>query len=97
MQEKLEKIIDNYGIQKQMPVWCEELSELIKVICKWQRKYEELEGDLTPQLMADFLDEIADVTIVLEQSKSILHLKDLEKEINYKINRQINRIEKENK
>ena len=31
------------------------MSELIKVICKWARKYDELEGDITPQLKADFL------------------------------------------
>ena len=57
-----------------MPIWIEEMSELIKVICKWARKYDELEGDITPQLKADFYEEITDVSICLDQLKYILNL-----------------------
>lgn len=40
------KIVDHYGIYKQMTIWVEELSELTKEICKWNRKYEKYEGDI---------------------------------------------------
>ena len=44
------EIVNHYGAKNQMPIWIEEMSELIKVICKWARKYDELEGDITGQL-----------------------------------------------
>jgi hypothetical protein len=28
------EIVNHYGVKKQMPIWIEEMSELIKVICK---------------------------------------------------------------
>ena len=37
MENKLQKIIDYYGIDKQLIVWIEELSELTKELCKYQR------------------------------------------------------------
>ena len=63
------KIVKYYGTRKQMTIWIEEMSELTKVICKWNRKYEELEGDLTPKLLSEFQEEIADVMVMLEQFK----------------------------
>ena len=93
------KIVNHYDLKTQMFVWIEEMSELIKVICKWARKYDELEGDITPQLMADFYNEIPDVTICLDQMKYILHFKedDLMKEYKFKVDRQLERIENENR
>ena len=73
------------------------MSELTKVICKWARKYDELEGDLTSQLKADFLDEITDVTVSLDQIKCAINLleKDLKKRYKWKVNRQLERIKNE--
>lgn len=62
-------IVENSNIKDQMFIWIEEMSELTKVICKWARKYDELEGDLTPKLSQDFLTELADVTVCLDQIK----------------------------
>ena len=45
--EKNISIVNHYGVKKQMPIWIEELSELTKVICKWLRKYDQLEGDIS--------------------------------------------------
>jgi len=88
------EIVEHYGAKEQMNIWIEEMSELIKVICKWSRKYDKLEGDLTPQLIADFYEEITDVTICLDQMKYILHFKedDLMKEYKFKVERQLKRI-----
>ena len=78
-----------------MPVWIEEMSELIKEICKWARKYDELEGDLTSQLLTNLQEEITDVTICLDQLKYIMGFKedDLMKEYKFKVDRQLKRIE----
>ena len=89
IQENIE-ILKRHGIKKQMIIWVEELSELTKVICKWSRAYDELEGDITPQLLSDFHDEITDVTISLDQIKyAIGFMEDaLMKKYEEKVNRQ---------
>ena len=95
MKEQLLEIINHYGIKNQMFVWIEEMSELTKVICKWARKYDELEGDLTPQLAEDFLDEITDVTVSLNEIKCAINLleEDLKNNYEFKVKRQLGRIE----
>lgn len=95
--EVLKQNIENllhYGVKAQMPVWIEEMSELTKVICKWARKYDKLNGDINIQLLEEFKDEITDVTICLDQMKYILHFKedDLMKEYKFKVERQLKRI-----
>jgi hypothetical protein len=88
------EIVSHYGVKKQMPIWIEEMSELIKVICKWARNYDELEGDLSHNLRDDFYEEITDVTICLDQLKYILQFKeeDLMKEYEFKVDRQLKRM-----
>ena len=88
------KIVEYYGVKKQIPVWIEEMSELTKVLCKWFRKYDELEGDISADLYANMYEEIADVTICLDQIKYTIHLieDDLMKEYKWKVDRQIERI-----
>ncbi|MCX4255085.1 MAG: hypothetical protein OSJ63_07495 [Bacilli bacterium] len=90
-------VIEHYGIKKQMPVWIEEMSELTKNICKWARKYDELEGDISPQLLSDLKEEITDVTICLDQLKYAIHFieDDLMKEYKWKVDRQLKRIEEQ--
>lgn len=101
MEDKLEtletlknniKIIDYYGVKAQIPVWIEEMSELTKVLCKWQRK-----KDLNEKLLADLKEEIADVIICLDQLKYYIEYfeGDLMKAYKAKVDRQIQRIEKE--
>ena len=38
MQDKLCEIINHNGIDKQIVVWIEEMSELTKELCKYQRQ-----------------------------------------------------------
>lgn len=86
-----------YKIKDQMFIWIEELSELTKVICKWARVYDELEGDITEDLLEQFHDEITDNTICLDQMKYVIHFleDDLMKHYKVKVERQANRIENE--
>lgn len=91
------KIVEYYGVKNQIPVWIEEMSELTKVLCKWLRKYDELEGDITSQLLHDMKEEITDVMICLDQLKHhILYTEDdLMENYKFKVDRQLDRIEKE--
>lgn len=95
--EKNLNILEHYGVEKQIPVWIEEMSELTKELCKWLRKHDELEGDITLQLLANMKEEITDVTICLDQLKYAIGYfeNDLMKEYNWKVNRQLERIKNE--
>ena len=83
---KLLFIINTYGTRPQQDMAIEELSELQKAILKYRRfPNKETERDI--------IDEIADVSIMLEQLKIIYSCsKEVEKRIDYKIDRQIQRI-----
>lgn len=84
--QKLLFIINSYGTKSQEEVAIEEMAELQKAILK-HRRYT---GDET---RAEIIDEIADVEIMLEQLKIIYSCKkEVERRINYKIERQIKRI-----
>lgn len=92
-------IVDYYGVKAQIPVWIEEMSELTKVLCKWFRKYDELKGDISMQLLKDMKEEIADVNICLDQLKYCIQYTEdeLMESYKYKVDRQINRIDEEEK
>lgn len=96
--KKNTEIVNHYGVIAQIPVWIEVMSELTKNLCKWLRKYDELEGDISLQLLADMKEEITDVTICLDQLKYTIAFMedDLEEEYKYKVNRQHQRIAKLN-
>ena len=73
-----------YGVDTQVMVAVEEMSELTKEICKIYRG----QGNMT-----DLADEVADVTIMLEQLKGIYHIEAaVEDHIDMKIRRLQNRI-----
>ena len=84
---KLIRIIDEYGSDKQQDIAIEECSELIKAICKYKRTLDQVE---------DIVDEISDVKIMLAQLEIIFDCSGaVEDRVEYKINRQMERIEKE--
>ena len=86
MKEKLLFIIDTYGTKPQVDMALEEASELQKALLKHRRKPSE-------ETKADIIDEIADVQIMLEQLKIIYSCtKEVDERIEFKINRQIERI-----
>lgn len=91
MSEKRRKllfIIDKYGTKHQEDIAIEELSELQKAILKHRRKR-------SKKRRKKVIDEIADVSVMLEQLKIIYSCnKEVEERMDYKINRQIKRIKK---
>ena len=79
-------IIDTYGTKMQQDIAIEELSELQKAILK-HRRYKNKETEKC------IIDEIADVSIMLEQLKIIYSCSnEVEERIDFKIDRQIKRI-----
>lgn len=67
-QEVYRRAIEKYGEDAQLWMVIEEMSELAKEICKYQR------GKRSP---VDIADEIADVEIMLEQATMIFGVDDL--------------------
>ena len=85
--ERIKSIADHYGIKKQMRQLAEECSELAVEASHSARK----------GTTVRIIEEMADVEIMIEQ---IIHLTkidrcDIEDCINYKLDRQMKRIEKE--
>ena len=91
MKEKLLFIINCYGTRSQEDVAIEEMAELQKAILKHRRRA----GEKT---RVDIVEEIADVEIMIEQLKIIYSCsKEVEGIKDYKIKRQIRRIEEKYK
>ena len=96
MEKDLEQIISTYGVKHQTTIWIEELSELIKEICKWQRNYDKWEGDLPEENYANLTKEMGDVENILDQMKIVLHNNPrVQYERDLKNKRQLKRIEEE--
>jgi len=95
--EKNIKIVDHYGVKNQIPVWIEEMSELTKVLCKWSRIYDRLEGDIDSNLLNALKEEIADVVVCIDQLRYMINYDEYELMEQYKnkVERQIKRIEEE--
>lgn len=91
-------IIEYYGVKKQIPIWIEEMSELTKELCKWLRKYDLLNGECTWDMADNLKEEITDVTVCLDQLKYALKYTEdeLMEQYEYKVNRQLQRIQGEN-
>lgn len=86
MQKQLLFIINTYGTNVQQDIAIEELSELQKAILK-HRRFADNETEKA------IIDEIADVSIMLEQLKIIYSCsREVEERIDYKIDRQVKRI-----
>ena len=83
----LEKAIETYGIDMQLNVAIEELSELIKEICKNKRGADNIDH---------ITEEVADCYIMLKQIEIIFDIKhnDISEMINNKISRLKCRLER---
>ena len=80
----LQNAIDTYGKDAQLWMVIEEMSELAKEICKHERGRENKD---------QIADEVADVTIMLEQVKMIFGISDeVERHLIEKVNRLKNRL-----
>ena len=83
---KLRYIFEHYGEQNQLNKLKEELNELIDEINDIENGIKEIGND-------DFIGETADAMVMCSQFR--LKYKNIDKVIDYKINRQIGRIKKE--
>lgn len=92
------EIIKHYGFRSQITIWIEEMSELTKELCKVVRTYDKTKGNINEELLKSVKEEIADVTICLDQLKySIGYFEnDLMEDYKYKVDRQLKRIKEEN-
>ena len=97
--EAIKKIADTYGYDAQSRQLIEEMAELTVALNKYYRV-----SILTPERvnfaerieLGNIKEEIADVTIMLEQIKYLLQISDtdINEIIEQKLNRQLERIEK---
>lgn len=69
-QEVFAKAIEEYGRQNQLIVLFEEMSELQKEVCKSVRY------KTSKSILAHIAEEIADVSIMLDQTKMIFSISD---------------------
>ena len=93
--QKCHKIADHYGEQHQMLKAVEEMAELTQIIMK-------NETDEEGKYLCDYIQELADVIIMIEQLEYILNTEynylcqsALKSQITAKLNRQLKRMEDE--
>lgn len=83
--ESCVQIANHYGTDSQLLMAIEEMSELTKEICKYNRGNDNREK---------IIDEIADVKIMIEQIEYLFKLsKEVNLRVDYKLQRQLRRIE----
>ena len=100
--EVIRKIADKNGFNEASRQLFEEVGELIVAVNKYHRALElydiEYESAFLDIRKYDIAEEIADVTIMIEQIKYLLNLNndDIEKFIEHKLDRQLGRISNSN-
>lgn len=93
---RIQTIADEYGLEKQSRRCIEELSELIKAICKWDRKWggSLLSDSHECEERTNIIEEIADCKIMLSQIEYLMSAEyDVQEEMERKLGGQIKRIE----
>lgn len=86
---KCKLILEHYGIESQRRILVEECAELIQAISKVER------NGSTTETIRNLFAEIADVEIMLEQVKHFYSEYGTERLIDYKLDRQLKRMESE--
>lgn len=99
--EILQKAIDTYGINAQLDMCIEEMSELTKAICKYKRVIAQLkdkvsvtaeEAKKVSESVDNIAEETADVLIMLEQMKMIFGTSIIEQQTEHKVKRLAERL-----
>lgn len=85
MNEDLKKIANHYGLRRQLWQTVEETAELTQVICKAERYDLDMVRD-------HLVEEVADVSIMIDQLEYLLGDNMIAKIREEKINRQLERI-----
>ena len=99
--EKAYRILKHYGAANQRRQLCEECAELIQAVCKYERTIDSFTAEKYTDVMnteREIASEIADVLIMIEQIKlgmfNGVHSHEIENQINFKLDRQLERIRK---
>lgn len=99
MKEDLLKIINNYGVLSQLRQFNEESYELIEAIIKKEEDYQfsETTVRIDKENIRHIAEEMADVMVMLKQFQYYYGIEDeqIEEIMKYKINRQLERLNKE--
>lgn len=90
--KKIEIIMDNYSFENQREIFVEECAEAIIACQKFKR---ECYSDSAAGAFANLEEEVADVCIMAEQMKKYLGETVINEIIDYKLDRQLNRIRAE--
>lgn len=93
----LQQIADTYGYEAQREILVEECSELIQAVQKLKRVENSGDAEQIDKATSNYLEELADVSIMLEQMRYMLtpRLKqELDNNVAKKLDRQIERIER---
>lgn len=93
--DRTKEIVDFYGADNQFLIAMQECGELIQAISKYMMKSSWSDEERS-EARQNIISEMADVAIMNMQLRHILNIDDeLIKEINYKIKRQLKRMESE--
>lgn len=87
--KKIEIIMNNYSFEAQGEIFVEECAEAIMACQKFKRKGF---SDSAADVFANFNEEVADVCVMAEQMKKYLGETVINEIIDYKLDRQLNRI-----
>lgn len=103
MKEKLLKIINNYGVIPQLKYLQSEVFEFNEAIIRNDELekcyYDNYGSNYLKEARKHIIEEFADLMVMLEQFKAYYNLsnEDIMETMKYKIERQLKRIEEENK
>ena len=81
--EKNYQILEQNGIFKQTDIWIEEMSEIIKELCKLRRNWDEWEGDIPVATLRNIRGEINDGQVALDQMKKAFDYSIAMQELDY--------------
>ena len=100
-ENKIDELALGFGLESQKNQLVEEMAELTQVICKMNR-LKDSKGVVAPgielsTLEEDFIEELADVNIVVQQCIRLVGQKEVERVMMEKIDRTFNRIRKNTK
>lgn len=98
MKDKLLQIINHYGIEKQLKYIHSEYFELDEAIINTRDDEYICYPEVEKSHLKHITEEIADVMVMLKQFQYYFDIKDeeIDQVMNYKIDRQLERIENEN-
>ena len=91
--EKLIKIANHYGLQRQLEKFGEELAELDEAYSKYMAKLNQCNEDIS---LEPLIDELADVKIMIAQMEYLLECeKEVADRVEFKLERQLDRMKVE--